>query len=55
MHRSLKKLLSADETSKYIIYLNCSVKIEGIHSKLSLWLDTNVHYAEKQLKVLYDK
>jgi superfamily II DNA helicase RecQ len=37
----LKKLLSSDETSKYIIYSNRRLKIEGIHSKLSLWLDTN--------------
>jgi hypothetical protein len=37
----LKKLLSSNVTSKYIIYSNLCVMIEGIHSKLSLWLDTN--------------
>jgi hypothetical protein len=37
----LKKQLTTSGTSKYIIYSNCRVKIEGIHSKLSLWLDSN--------------
>jgi hypothetical protein len=38
----LKKLLSSNATSKCIIYSNCHVnKIEGIHLKLSFWLDTN--------------
>jgi hypothetical protein len=37
----LKKLLVINDRSKFIIYSNCRVKIEGIHSKLSLWLDTN--------------
>jgi hypothetical protein len=37
----LKKLLSTSDTSKFIIYSNRRVKIEGIHSKLSLWLDSN--------------
>jgi hypothetical protein len=43
----LKKLLSSNETSKYIIYSNRHGKIEGIHSKLSSWLDTkNSHYVD---------
>ena len=37
----LKELLSTNATSKFIIYSNRRVKIEGIHSKLSLWLDSN--------------
>jgi hypothetical protein len=37
----LKILLSTTEDSKFIIYSNRRVKIEVIHSKLSLWLDTN--------------
>jgi hypothetical protein len=37
----LKNLLSTNDMSKYIIYSNRRVKIEAIHSKLSLWLDTN--------------
>jgi superfamily II DNA helicase RecQ len=38
---ALKKLLNENDTSKYIIYSNRRGKIEGIHSKLSLWLDCN--------------
>jgi superfamily II DNA helicase RecQ len=37
----LKKLLTTSSTSKYIVYSNRRVKIECIHSKLSLWLDSN--------------
>jgi superfamily II DNA helicase RecQ len=37
----LKKLLTTNDDSKFIIYSNRRVKIEGIHSKLSLWLDCN--------------
>jgi hypothetical protein len=37
----LKKMLATNATSKYIIYSNRRLKIETIHSKLSLWLDCN--------------
>jgi hypothetical protein len=37
----LKKLLTTNKTSKFIVYSNRRVKIEGIHSKLSLWPNSN--------------
>jgi hypothetical protein len=43
----LKLLISTNENSKFIIYSNRRVKIEAIHSKLSLWLDThNLHMVD---------